>query len=286
MRKHLFAFALALFVPLVAMPIPGHAVTVTAFPWLAPNYFGSPSWNQAQANAIQAMHDGLSVVGSGPSQFMVQSTATADQVVVTGFPSWMGYADPGAIFGPAYANELGNRMSFALRIDGQGTKVRIDKLSFVGTSTDPGNGLGFSWAQGSYNYGPGYVGVLAGPDGILWTADDQYITSGPNTQLVDGIIGRGSGNSYAAYCSLCTVAEQQAQLDTVALSSGAPFDFTGTYNYGNGEALGIASFHIDAPNVVPEPPSLPLFVSGLGLLALFAWRRKKAGEASCALQPA
>ena len=254
--------------------VPAFATSIDVTPWLAPNAFGSPSWNQAVQNADTAMHDGLTTVGSGPSQFSAQTTpVTADQVIVTGFPSWMGKVDPGTVFGPAYANELGNRMHFALRIDGQGTQFSISQLSFVGNSSDSGDGLNFSFAFGSYNYSASYEGVLAGADGKLWTADDVFVTSGANTQLVDGLVGRGSGNSYDAYCSGCTLAQQQAALDAAAAGSlyDGPFTFTGTYTLGS--ATGSASFDVVAPTPVPEPKYL--FASGLVLLAGIRWWRNR-----------
>jgi len=260
---------------LLAAVAPAGATVIDVSPWLAPNAFGSPSWTQAQQNAVQAMHDGLSSVGSGPAAFNVQtSPVTADQVIVTGFPSWMGKVDPGNVFGPAYSNELGNRMTFALRVDGQGAQFSISQLSFTGASSDAGNGLGFGFSAGSYNYGTGFQGVLKGADGLLWTADDQYVTGGANTQLIDGLIGRGSGNSYDAYCPGCSLPDQQAALNAAALASlyDGPFSFTGTYNLAG--VTGSATFDVLA-SATPLPATLPMFASGLGGLGAFYWRRKR-----------
>jgi len=261
----------------LVVAVPAFATTIEVTPWLAANASGSPSFTQAEQNADTAMHDGLSAVGSGPSQFKAQtSPVTADQVIVTDFNSWMGKVDPGTVFGAAYANELGNRMTFALRIDGQGSQFSISQLSFVMDSSDTSHQLAYGFSLGSYNYSTGYEGVLKGADGHLWTADDVFVTSGLNTQLVDGLIGRGSGNSMAAYCSGCDLAAQQAALDAAALGSlyDGPFTFTGTYTLG--DATGSASFSVISPTPVPEPKYL--FPSALALLiGVMAYRKKKQG---------
>ena len=86
-------------------------------------------------------------------------------------------------------------------------------------------------------------------DHALGGGDDTFITGGLNTQLVDGLVGRGSGNSYAAYCPDCTVAEKQAAIDAAA--AGGSFQFTGTYTLG--DSTGSGTFNVSA---VPEPLDL------------------------------
>ena len=208
------------------------ATSITVTPWLAPNAFGSPSFAGAEANAVQGMYHGGVATGTPgtPTYFQPQLNVTSAQVIVTGFPSWLGQVNPGTVYGPAFANELGNRMTFALGIVASvGQQISIANLSFSATSTDPFNALAFAFPNG-YNYGTGYMGVLKGADSTLGTADDVFITSGPSSQLVDAIFGRGSGNSFAAYCSSCSLADQQAALDASAAYPGTPFQFTGTYS--------------------------------------------------------
>jgi hypothetical protein len=129
---------------------------------------------------------------------------------VTGFPSWNGIVDPGTAFGPEYASELGRRFSFGLAIEGDGaTRFSISQLSFKGVTDDPTHMLDFHFAAGSYGYSSEYRGLDYGPDRMRGTADDVWITSGVNTQLVDAIYGRRSGNGIAAYCPGCTAVEQR-----------------------------------------------------------------------------
>lgn len=250
--------------------VPAQAdVVVSVVPWLAPNAYGSPSWDAAQSNAVTGMMNGGIATGSGPAAFLPNSNVTASQVIVTGFPSWMGKVDPGTVFGAAFANELGNRMHFAVSVVGTGEKFSISQLSFTAVSSDPGNGLGWGYAAGQYDYGIGYVGVIFGADGKLGGSDDTLITGGPNTQLVNAIFGRGSGNSYDAYCPGCSLADQQAALDAAALGSGAPFKFTGTYTLG--DVSGSGTFQVGA---VPEPSTWALMILGFAGLGFIAYRRR------------
>ncbi len=277
------------------LSLPSQAVPViTVTPWLAPNAFGSPSFASAQANAVNGMITGNNgggvATGSGPQAFTPQTTTVnSAEVVVTGFNSWHGVTNPGAAFGAAYANELGNRMTFALFINGGGTQFSISQLGFSASSSDAGNLLGFSFVTGSYSYSAGYVGILFGADGQLGGGDDQYITNGPATQLVDALAGRGSGNSLAAYCpdapAVCDDAAQAAAIADAAAAFGpGTTTFTGTYTLSSvtgGElARASGSFAIATPDTVPEPTSIVLALTGLALLG--AARRPREAAAAAA----
>jgi len=250
--------------------VPAKAVTITVDTWLAANGAGSPSFAGAEANAVQGMMNGGVATGSGPSAFTPVTNVTPAQAIVTQFRSWMGVVDPGSVFGAAYANESGNRMTFALSaISDPAHEFSISQMSFTGHSTDPSGLLNFGVGAGGYNYSSGYVGVQYGADGQLGGGDDIFITTGPNTQLVDALFGRGSGNSLAAICHNCTVAQQQVAIDNLAAYPGFPFTFTGTYTIG--EDAGSGTFNVAN---VPEPSTWAMMVLGFGFLGFTAYRRK------------
>ena len=247
-----------------------NAVSITVTPWLAPNAFGSPSYGQWEANAVAAQRAQLSAFGTPgtPSYAVAESNITVSDLIVTNFTSWRGQANPSG----AYASELGTRGHFGLRIDGEGQQFSISGLSLILTSNDAANSLGVDFGPG-YGYGTGYVGLLKGADGILFTADDIVIDSGPDTQLVDGLAGRGSGNAYEVLCNGCTPAQQQAAIDAF-LASGGPFpsQYTGTYtlNVAGVNYTGSGTFNI----AVPEPATWAMMIGGFGLVG-GAMRRRR-----------
>ncbi len=256
----------------ISLPALAGSISISVLPSLAPNAFGSPSWTGYRDNALYALENGLSSYGNpnSPTYYSQNSSLTYNQLIATGFPSWMGMADPGSVFGPSYANELGNREHFGLVINGNGQQFSISELSFTATSSDAGDLLGFSYGAGSYNYSSDYVGGIWNGSGYT------LVTGGPNTQLVDILWSRGSGNTDAAYCSSCNIAQQQAAIDsTLATDYTAPFSFTGTYSLldqtGATIADGSATVNVGA---VPEPATVTLLVLGLGVLVTRVPKRK------------
>jgi hypothetical protein len=245
----------------------GASIGITVTPWLAPNVFGSPSFPGAVSNAIEGQLAGSPSFGTPgtPTYYQAQSNVSSAQAIVTGFPSWLGVADPGTAFGAPFAAELGNRMHFGILALGNGVQFSVGQLGFSATSTDPFNALAFGFSVGAYNYSLQLQGILYGGDGQFGGGDDTYITAGAADQLVDGLVGRGSGNSFAAYCPGCTIEQQQAAIDAAAAYPGGPFDFTGVYTIGEYEGSG--TFHI---NPVPEPSSLVLLAGVIASLLLAA----------------
>jgi hypothetical protein len=206
-------------------------ITITVIPALAPNVYGSPNWNAWVSNATTAIANGFSSYGdpSSPSYYQrAPEVISVTNDIVTGFPSWNGLANPGDIFGVNFSQELGNRLQFGIDIKGGTNLISISQLSFSAHSTDPSNTLDFAFAQGSYNYGSSYVGIIYGPGGT-----NTYITSGPATQPVNEIVGRGSGNAWAVYDTSGNIASQQSNIVLCASQiSDQPFNFTGTYTIG------------------------------------------------------
>ncbi len=224
-----------IFLAVVAMPCfsPAQAqgITVTVIPALAPNVYGSPNWNAWVSNATTAIANGYASYGdpSSPSYYQrAPAVISVTNNIVTGFPSWNGLADPGDVFGANFSQELGNRLQFGIDIKGGTNLISISQLSFSAHSTDPGNTLDFAFAQGSYNYSSSYVGIIYGPGGA-----NTYITSGPATQQVNEIVGRGSGNAWDTYDTSGDIASEQSNILACALQvSDQPFNFTGTYTIG------------------------------------------------------
>jgi hypothetical protein len=268
-KSNLARTALALSIG-VAAPCAAGAATITVTPTLAPNAFGSPSYSGWVANSIAALEIGAPTMGdpTSPTYYQAQSNVTNREGIVTSFASWLGQAGPTG----AYASELGNRMAFGVFINGDGTQFSISQLSFNATSNDAGDALGFGFGAGSYDYSTQYVGIIAGVGGLSDYADDTFITSGPNTQLVDAVVGRGSGNSFAADCAGCTIAQEQAAINAAANNPGLT-QFTGTYTLG--DSSGSGTFNITA---VPEPATWAMMLVGFGGIGA-AMRRSRRNQA-------
>lgn len=259
------------------------SLKIVVVPSLAPNAYGSPSFADYQANALHALQNGLTSYGDPASPANYQSISGAIPVsnaIVTGFGSWMGNADASG----AYANEYGNRVTFGVDISSSG-KFSISQLSFSAASSDPANTLGFGYVAGSYNYSSGYVGIDYGADGLKGGVDDIYITGGPGDQLVNEIVGRGSGNSWAVY-SADAGATNQEKIDiaanaiwTNALSHS--FTFTGAYSLGG--ATGSATVVFDNQKQPTDTQATPLpgaATAGTVLLTMLGLgaRRRRRGK--------
>ena len=207
---------------------PAGAISITVIPAIAPNAFGSPNWNAWVSNATTAIQNGYVSYGDPASPSFYQQAPGIISVtndIVTGFPSWDALADPGSVFGGPYAQEEGNRLQFGIDIKGGTNLISISQLSFTADSTDQSNSLGFTFSEGSYDYSSSYIGIIYGEGG-----NNTYITNGPNTQLVNEIVGRGSGNAWAVYDTSGDIASEQSNMVyTASQLSTQPFSFTGTY---------------------------------------------------------
>jgi hypothetical protein len=259
------------------------SLAIVVAPSLAPNAYGSPSFAEYQSNALHALENGLTSYGdpAAPTAYQrITGAVPVANAIVTGFGSWMGNAGVSG----AYVNEYGNRVTFGVDISGS-SKFSISQLSFSAVSSDPANSLGFSYAAGSYSYSGAYVGIDYGANGVKGGGDDIYITRGPGDQLVNEIVGRGSGNSWAVYPADAGATNQEKidnaadDIWTDALSQ--PFTFTATYSIGGASGSATVVFdNTKTPSdttVTPLPAAASAGTFLLAMLGLTARRRRRLG---------
>ncbi len=239
---------------------------------VGPNIFNSPSYESYRDNAQQGLQNSLAVVGtpSTPSLYeglLPSASVPITDLVVTDFPSWRGNADPIAAYGPAFGSETGTRLYFGLAIlpvpNTPSTPFSISQLRFDATSTDPFNSLDFSFAAGEYDYNDDYVGLRLNPDGSVL----ERITSGPNTQLVDALVSRGSTNAFEVLTSMPGATNQDKIAQELTGING--FQYTGQYTLG--DVSGQATVNVVPLTPVPLPPS----VIGLGIGAIVLLMRRR-----------
>jgi hypothetical protein len=245
-------------------------VTITTEATMAPNGYGSPSYDTWAANGIYAMENGLTSYGvAGPAQFNVTTSPLPVAAnFATGFNSWLGQAP-----GP-YAGELGNRASFVAVINGNGSLINMNNFGFTMSSSDAGNALGYSWPNnsilpGDWTYDAGDIGLIFN-NHINIAGGFTVVNSGDPGQMVNEIISIGAGNAYASYDTLATgdddpnLGDTDQQILNYDIAQVGSYDFTGTFTYG--DASGSATFDFTA---VPEPTTAGCFLLGLGALACF-----------------
>ncbi len=133
---------------------------------------------------------------------------------------WRGQFYPSA----PYHVQFGNRPYVAVLMVGQDGKVNLDRTSYkvtCGAIPLLGNNSSLSGLSNSVSR----IGINAGQDGILFTADDQIVTSGSGTNLYDAIAFIGG--------RIGAVANSQADINTIdsAIGSGTwinwEYDFNG-----------------------------------------------------------
>jgi hypothetical protein len=232
-------------------------VGLTVCASMAPNRWGSSSYDGYAANALAALESGgCGSVGdpSQPTDYSSVSQINGDENVVTGFSSWLGNADPTG----AFASELGNRVTFGLLVDGNGLQVSAGNVSFTMASTDPGNSLGYTETIADLGSGSNLVygtsgtantPVLFGYTGTAWVQ-----VTDPNATYNE-LAFVGMGNAPAAYLS-SPGATNQDKIFGAAITG--PYAITGTYTYL--DATASATVNV----VAPEPTALVL------LLTMFA----------------
>jgi PEP-CTERM motif len=250
-------------------------VTINVEGTMAPNAYGSPSWNSWVGNAFYAAENGLTSYGAaGPTQFSVTTTPLpVSYNMVTGFNSWEGQADPAA----PYNNEYGTRGSFVAIINGNGTQISMDGFgaNLASTPVNSLGALGFdapnnSISPNDWNYDSLDIGIIFN-NGLNISGGFSIVNSGPSSQLVNEIISVGAGDAYASYlgddASNPSATDQQTlDYDIAQVPNG--YNFTGTFYYDAASSSATLNF-----SPVPEPTTLAL--AGLGLGTLFIYRRKK-----------
>ena len=259
------------------------AIQMTVYPSIAPNAFGSPSWTGYAANAMTALENGINAVGdpaNDPKAYYQVGSITPQDNIVTGFPSWLGQANPAAPFD----SELGNRLHFGVAIQGNGTQFSLSELSFDMSSSDPSDYLGFTGDFSGDDYSAVRVGYIA--------ATNTWVTSGPGTQLVDALYYVGVGNAPDVYNTnpggtlqdkinnalagnVDECNNDGPPASTPCYVPQVPYTITTSYTLSsaNGAVLATGSATV---NVVPEPTSVILLGSVMAFVGFTVRRRKKA----------
>jgi hypothetical protein len=229
------------------------APTVTVEATMAPNAFGSPSYDAWVANGIYAAENGLTTYGAaGPTQFSVDNaTLPVAANMVTGYNSWEGNATPAA----PYDGEYGTRASFVAIINGNGQKIDMNGFGVTLTSSDPGDALGVSWPKNSilpndWTYDSGDIGLIF-DNGHDISGGFTVVDSGSPDQLVDEIISIGAGDAYDSYTASeggddPNLGDSNQQILNYDDSGIAPYSLTGTFDYNGIDGSATANFAPDA----------------------------------------
>ena len=245
-------------------------VTITTEATMAPNAYGSPSFDAWAANGIYAAENGLTSYGAaGPTQFTVDNSPLPVAAnFVTGFSSWEGQADPAAL----YNNEYGTRASFVSVINGNGSLINMNNFGVTLTSSDPGNALGVDWPNNSilpndWTYDTYDIGLIFN-NGENIAGGFTIVDSGDPGQWVNEIISIGAGDAYDGYLGDIpgdpgATDQQIINYDTAGLDS---YSLTGTFTYGTASGSATADFTAPEPAAVPEPSTY--FAGALLLLPL------------------
>jgi hypothetical protein len=257
-------------------------VLVEASP--AVNIFGSPSWVNWSNNALQALGTNSSTAGTPntPAYYVATMQVTSAELIVSSFPSWRAKANPGAVFGSAFASELGNRLTYSYFIyDSSGADVDIANGITLDRPASPWRAASSS-AVSSFYYpidtsgNSARIGIEYGANGVFGGGDDTYVTSG--TGLVDAIFATGPGLGDAE----CGAGTQQAQLDCARASIDALGAFSETYKvtygtapaYRGASASGTATVEVNSiAAAVPEPTSITLV--GVAVAGIIGVRRRR-----------
>ncbi len=257
-------------------------VTLTVTPSVAPNAFGSPSFNGWASNAVQALYTGQTSFGTAGTPTFYQGLASGAPInsnvnLATNFPAWQGSASPATTFGPAFANELGNRVHWGVSIisASSANTVTLAGLDFTLNSTDGQLFYTNDPFTGADVYSPNVMGVRYGANGVLGGGDDTFVTSGSATQAVNAIFYVGVGNAYEVLTS-DPGATNQDRIDIAASQIGGQFSasYTIPIRDAAGNLLGTNATNAAVLNVVtvPEPGTV---LGGLLLTGALGWHQRR-----------
>lgn len=239
---------------------------------LAPNRWGSASYDGYAANALSALEGQMATAGNQllPTGYSQVSQINSTQNVVTNFNSWLGSASPTG----AFANEIGNRLTFGLYVNGEGSEFSAGEISFTMQSSDPSDALGYTDTIADLGSGTGAYGtsgstssdVLFGYNGSAWVQVTDSITPYYDLAFV------GMGDAPAALTADPGNTNQD-RIDAAAASiSGSPYTVSGTYTLNEGDSgtyTGSATVNV----ATPEPAALLLL--GTMFAGVWALRRKR-----------
>jgi hypothetical protein len=286
-RKILLGLVLALFAgaPQRAAADP----VITVYPSVAPNKFGSPSWPGYVQNAVNlsltgGVQNGGAPQGNSASPTFYSSTSSikTSDMIVTNFPSWHAIANPGVFFGPSFANETGNRATFGLAVNGNGSTFRLSDINLSITPSNPALApfLSFSGNLGSLDYtNPGIVNTVVGRE----ASSGQLVLDPAVTDLLTQAwyVGAGVALEVDNTDPGNTLQDKINNTLTDPLLQ-SPFTLTGIYTIGTTSGSGIVTVSPSGPlaGPIPEPSTLALCATGVGLAGLVArWRQRRRSDA-------
>jgi hypothetical protein len=275
----------------------GINVTVTAA--IAPNHWGSPNWDAWDNNAISAMQNGLTTVGTPGTPGYYQAIASGTtlnyntNVVTSGFNSWNGVANPT----DSGAGESGSRVMFGVVVQATGnTTFSLNNLFWSMTdspNTPADQDLSYGAKFDSFysncatyqdvnNYLSWYHPTGGSSFDVVGIGlDGQTITTGPLNQPLTALYFVGQGDAWEADGTPTT---GQAALDTLdselsgagTISQYMNFNVFGSdLSVGSGQAYVNYGSNANPIAPVPVPAAVLLGIGGLSLVGLLRKRFAK-----------
>jgi hypothetical protein len=287
-RKTLLGLTFALLALAGRSPRAAADPIITVYPSVAPNKFGSPSWPGYVANAVNTagtggIQSGGTPVGDPalPTYYSTTTTSKTSDMIATDFPSWRGFANPGSVFGPAFANEVGNRLTFGVHILGGGSTFTVNQVNFDIESTDPSNVVSFSGSLNGFVYDSNTQNTIVGRSS---TTGMLVLDPAPGDLLTElWYVGAGVAFEVLHTDPGATFQDKinNTLLDPLLQPPNAPFDINATYTLSGFSSSGTATASVSPSGAlaapVPEPASVLLLGLGAGAAgALARWRRRRA----------